>query len=84
MRRLLCDHPTLVSLHDDHPVFFEHAGRGFEVTALLKMVALIRPVDDVDNRLYQVRARTLDGPETTYELECDHGHWRVVACWRQD
>jgi hypothetical protein len=28
-----------------------------------------------------VRARSARTPERTYELECDHGHWRMTAIW---
>jgi hypothetical protein len=45
------------------------------------MLALRRPQDDVDTQLWQVRARSLSSPERTYELECDHGHWRMTAVW---
>ena len=81
MRRRLCGDPARVSIHDDRPVLFWCADREYEVTALLKMVALIRLEDDTDTRLYTVRARSTDGAEAVYELECDHGEWRLAATW---
>lgn len=81
MRRRLCDHPVQVRLHDDRPILFWQGEREYEVSALLKMVGLIRQEDDIDTRLWQVRARSGGVPDATYELECDHGTWRMVAIW---
>lgn len=81
MRRRLCNDPARVSIHDGRPVLFWYADRECTVTALLKMVALVRLEDDTDTRLYQVRARCGDELEAVYELECDHGTWRLAAIW---
>ncbi|RAY10685.1 hypothetical protein DPM19_34070 [Actinomadura craniellae] len=81
MRRRLSRHPVQVRFHDDRPVTFHHGEREYEVVALLKMLACVRPLDDVDLWLWQVRAQPGDGPESTYELECDHGEWHLTATW---
>jgi hypothetical protein len=81
MRRRTCDHPVQVTIRDDRPARFRHEEGDYEVITFLKMLALCRPQDDVDTQLWQVRARSARTPERTYELECDHGHWRMTAIW---
>lgn len=81
MRRRLHHHPVLVRLVDDRPILFWLGEREYEVIGVLKMVGLIRLDDDVDTRLWQVRARSAQGLEATYELECDHGKWSMIAIW---
>lgn len=70
-----------IQIFDDRLIRFRHGEREFEVIALLKMLALLRPRDDVDTQLWQVRARSRDLPEAVYELERDHGEWRMSAVW---
>jgi hypothetical protein len=81
MRRRECDHPVQIQIFDDRLIRFRHGEREFEVIALLKMLALLRPRDDVDTQLWQVRARSSGLPEAVYELERDHGEWRMSAVW---
>jgi hypothetical protein len=81
MYRRTCDQPIQVEVRDDSPVRFHKGDADFEVITFLKMLALRRPQDNVDTQLWQVRARTDDEPERTYELECDHGRWRMTAIW---
>ncbi len=51
------------------------------MVTFLKMLAMLRPRDGVDTQLWQVRARATDAQERTYELQCDHGEWRMTAIW---
>lgn len=81
MKRRLCHHPVEVDLGDGGPVRFRQGGREYEVVTLLKTLALVRPEDDVDVRLWQVRARCPGFLARTYELSCDHGHWHLTAIW---
>jgi hypothetical protein len=81
MPRRVCDHPVRIEVRDDRLIRFCGGGREYEVTALLRMLALLRPRDDVDTQLCQVRARSGDLPEATYELRRDHGEWRLSAIW---
>ena len=81
MRRRTCDHPVQVEIRGDSPACFRQDDCDYEVITFLKMLALRRPQDDVDTQLWQVRARSSSSPERTYELECDHGHWRMTAIW---
>jgi hypothetical protein len=81
MRRRTCDHPVQVTIRDDRPACFRQGDCDYEVITFLKMLALRRPQDDVDTQLWQVRARSVRTPERTYELECDHGRWRMTAIW---
>lgn len=81
MKRHICDHRVQVEISDDRPSRFHRDQHEYEVVTFLKMLALLRPQDDVDTQLWQVRARSEDTPERTYELECDHGVWRIAAIW---
>lgn len=81
MHRRTCDHPIQVEVRDDSPARFRRGDYDFEVITFLKMLALRRPHDGVDTQLWQVRARGTGEPERTYELECDHGRWRMTAIW---
>lgn len=81
MRRLVCDDPVQVRIRGERLVGFRREGCEYEVVALLKMLAYVRPRDEVNRRLCQVRARSEGRPEATYELQCDHGRWRLVAVW---
>jgi hypothetical protein len=81
MRRCVCDHPIQVQVSEDSPARFRRGECDYEVITFLKMLALLRPQDDVDTQLWQVRARSIDTPERTYELQCDHGTWRMTAVW---
>jgi hypothetical protein len=81
MMRRTCDHPVQVTILGDSPAGFRQGDHDYEVITFLKMLALRRPQDDVDTQLWQVRARSTDEFERTYELECDHGRWRVTAVW---
>jgi hypothetical protein len=81
MRRRTCDHPVQVEIRGDSPAGFRQDDCDYEVITFLKMLALRRPQDDVDTQLWQVRARSSSTPERTYELECDHGRWRMTAIW---
>lgn len=81
MRRRICDHPVQVEIRDDRPSRFGRDEYEYEVVTFLKMLALLRPLDGVDTQVWQVRARTSDAQERTYELECDHGEWRMKAIW---
>lgn len=83
MRRRTCDHPVQVEIRGDSPACFRRDDCDYEVITFLKMLALRRPQDGVDTQLWQVRARSAGTPERTYELECDHGRWRVTAIWGQ-
>lgn len=77
----VCDHPVQLEVRDDRLIRFRQGGREYEVTALLRMLALLRPRDDVDTQVCQVRARSSGLPEATYELRRDHGEWRLSAIW---
>ena len=81
MRRRVCDDPVQVHVSGERMVGFRRGGRDYEVVALLKMRACIRPLDGVNSRLCQVRARSSATPETMYELQCEHGRWRLTAEW---
>jgi hypothetical protein len=81
MRRRACDHPVQIQVRDDRVIRFRQGEREYEVIALLKMLALLRPRDDVDTQLWQVRARSSGMPEGVYELRRDHGEWRMSAIW---
>ena len=81
MKRRTCDHPVEVEIRDDRPARFRQGEEDYEIITFLKMLALLRPQDDIDTQLWQVRARSADTPERTYELECDHGSWRMTAIW---
>jgi hypothetical protein len=81
MRRRVCDHPVEVEIHDDRPNRFRRDECEYEAITFLKMLALLRPQDDVDTQLWQIRARSEDIPERTYELQRDHGEWRMTAIW---
>lgn len=81
MKRRICDHSVKVEILDDSPSRFRFDESEYEVVTFLKMLALIRPKDGVDTQLWQVRARSADTPERTYELQCDHGEWRMTAAW---
>jgi hypothetical protein len=70
-----------IEVRDDRLIRFRKGEREYEVTALLRMLALLRPSDDVDTQLCQVRARSGDLPEATFELRRDHGEWRISAVW---
>ncbi|MCW2943876.1 MAG: hypothetical protein JWR24_593 [Actinoallomurus sp.] len=81
MRRHVCDHPVEVDIRDDRPSRFRRGECEYEVVTFLKMLAFLRPQDDVDTQLWQIRARSEGTPERTYELQCDHGEWRMTATW---
>lgn len=81
MRRRTCDDPVQVRISGDRLVGFRRGGCEYEVLALVKLLAYIRPMEEVNRRLCQVRARSASTPEATYELQCDHGRWRLVAVW---
>lgn len=81
MKRHICDQPVEVEIRNDRPSRFHRGGCEYEVVTFLKMLALLRPRDGVDLQLWQVRARAGDDPERTYELQCDHGAWRMKATW---
>jgi hypothetical protein len=81
MKRRICDDPVEVEILDDRPSRFHLDESEYEVVTFLKMLALLRPKEDVDTQLWQVRARSADTPERTYELQCDHGEWRMTAVW---
>jgi hypothetical protein len=81
MRRRICDHLVQVEISDDKPSRFRRDECEYEVVTFLKMLALLRPRDGVDTQLWQVRARATDAQERTYELQCDHGEWRMTAIW---
>jgi hypothetical protein len=81
MNRQTCDQPVKVKIRDDSPACFSQDDCDYEVITFLKMLALRRPQDDVDTQLWQVRARSARTPARTYELECDHGSWRMTAIW---
>jgi hypothetical protein len=81
MRRHTRDHLVEVEIRDDRPSRFHHDECEYEVVTFLKMLALKRPQDGVDTQLWQVRARSADTSERTYELQCDHGVWRMTAVW---
>ena len=81
MKRRTCDHPVQVKIRGDSPACFRQDDCDYEVITFLKMLAFRRPQNDVDTQLWQVRARSDHTPERTYELECDHGHWRMTAIW---
>lgn len=81
MRRRTCDHRVEVEIRGDSPACFRLGDCDYEVITFLKMLALRRPQDDIDTQLWQVRARSANTPDRTYELECDHGRWRMTAFW---
>lgn len=81
MKRRTCDQPVQVKIRGDSPACFRQDDCDYEVITFLKMLAFRRPQDGVDTQLWQVRARSSDTPERTYELECDHGRWRMTAFW---
>lgn len=81
VERRLRNDPVQVELSDTSPMGFRWEDRDYEVVTMLKMLAFVRPTEDVDTQLWQVRARSADRPEATFELECDHGAWRVAALW---
>jgi hypothetical protein len=84
MRRRVHNTPVKVRLSGDRPGRFRLAGHEYEVSSIVKMIGLIRAADDIDTRFWVVRARCVGGPESTFELECDHGEWRLVADWEPD
>jgi hypothetical protein len=81
VERRLRNDPVQVEIRDASPIGFRWDEREYEVVTLLKMLAFVRPAQDVDTQLWQVRARSGDRPAKTFELECDHGSWRVAALW---
>jgi hypothetical protein len=81
VRRRLCNYPVQIDVRDHRLVRFRQGDREYEVTALLRLLAMLRPRDDVDTQVCQVRARSGDLPEAIYELRRDHGEWRLSAIW---
>jgi hypothetical protein len=81
MRRHTVDDPVRVQIRDDKLSRFRWAGGLYEVTGLLKMIAVRDPRGDVDTQLWQVVARSGAAPCGTYEIQCDHGEWRLTAVW---
>ena len=81
MRRRTCGEPIEIQIRDDRPVRFRRGDREYEITAVLKMLALLRPREDVDTQLWLLRVRGGGQPEATCELRRDHGQWLLSAIW---
>ena len=81
MRRRTYDDPVQVQIRGDMLTHFRWADDLYEVTALLKMIAVRDPRGGVETQLWQVAAQAGAARTGTYEIRCDHGRWRLAAIW---
>jgi len=83
MWRRAYDEPVRVRMHEGGLTHFHWADDLYEVTELIKMVAVWHPRARVETQLWHVAAAARTGTERhgMYEIECDHGNWRLVAMW---
>lgn len=81
MWRRVCDDPVQVQIRGDMLTHFRWYDDLYEVTSLLKMIAVRDPREGVESQLWQVAARAGAARQGTYEIQCDHGEWRLAAVW---
>jgi len=81
MWRRAYDDPVQVQIRGDMMTYFRWAEELYEVTALLKMIAVRDPRGGVETQLWQVAARAGAARSGAYEIQCDHGEWRLAAVW---